>query len=415
MRRFVFLLLGASFCGMADAQISIVEYRDIVIESSLEVMNAQVGVEKSLSEMKLARKDHYPSLTADGEFNTGFRRDGDADLWHFAVEPRIEQTIYAGGGIRAASRQAEIGYFSALEERRNMELEMRYQADYAYWSVSAMELYMGATAEYVKIIRSLYGVVKERFSEGLVSKSDMLQVEARLSEAEYSQIAMQKNYEIAVHRFNNLQGVADTAKVVLVNSIIDTLPIPKRESAEDIIPRRPDVEMAQAAIRSAEQSVVVARAAYLPRLSVGVRGSWQTYSPNNSGETYLDGAFVVGVNVPIFQFGKRRHAVASARADLRREINILDDLHDVVSYEEADGWSALESSFSQMQSSLHNLEIAGENLSISTYSYNEGQATVLDVLQAQISWIQIYTNAITARFNYAVAWSNYNKITAREM
>lgn len=413
--RFLFLILSLGLSLQTKAQISIVEYRDIVIESSLEVMNAQVGVEKSLSEMKLARKDHYPSLTADGEFNTGFRRDGDADLWHFAVEPRIEQTIYAGGGIRAASRMAEIAYNSSLMEYRNMELEMRYQADYAYWSVSAMELYMGATAEYVKIIRSLYGVVKERFSEGLVSKSDMLQVEARLSEAEYSQIAMQKNYEIAVHRFNNLQGVADTAKVVLVNSIIDTLPIPKRESAEDIIPRRPDVEMAQAAIRSAEQSVVVARAAYLPRLSVGVRGSWQTYSPNNSGETYLDGAFVVGVNVPIFQFGKRRHAVASARADLRREINILDDLHDVVSYEEADGWSALESSFSQMQSSLHNLEIAGENLSISTYSYNEGQATVLDVLQAQISWIQIYTNAITARFNYAVAWSNYNKVTAREM
>lgn len=413
--KFLFLILFLGLSLQTKAQISLEEFRNVVKEGSLEIMNAQVGVDKSLSELKLARKDHYPALSADGSFNAGFRRDADADLWQFAIEPRIEQTIYAGGGIRAASRMAEIGYYSSLEEYRNMELEMRYQADYAYWSVSAMELYMGATAEYVKIIRSLYGVVKERFSEGLVSKSDMLQVEARLSEAEYSQIAMQKNYEIAVHRFNNLQGVADTAKVVLVNSIIDTLPIPKRESAEDIIPRRPDVEMAQAAIRSAEQSVVVARAAYLPRLSVGVRGSWQTYSPNNSGETYLDGAFVVGVNVPIFQFGKRRHAVASARADLRREINILDDLHDVVSYEEADGWSALESSFSQMQSSLHNLEIAGENLSISTYSYNEGQATVLDVLQAQISWIQIYTNAITARFNYAVAWSNYNKVTAREM
>ena len=64
-----------------------------------------------------------------------------------------------------------------------------------------------------------------------------------------------------------------------------------------------------------------------------------------------------------------------------------------------------------MQSSLHNLSIAGENLSISTYSYNEGQATVLDVLQAQISWIQIYTNAITARFNYAVAVSEYQLVT----
>ena len=65
-----------------------------------------------------------------------------------------------------------------------------------------------------------------------------------------------------------------------------------------------------------------------------------------------------------------------------------------------------------MQSSLHNLAIAQENLAISTYSYNEGQATVLDVLQAQISWLQIYTNAITARFNYAVAVSAYHFITS---
>jgi outer membrane protein TolC len=67
-----------------------------------------------------------------------------------------------------------------------------------------------------------------------------------------------------------------------------------------------------------------------------------------------------------------------------------------------------------MQSSLYNLDIAGENLTISTYSYSEGRATVLDVLQAQISWIQIYTNAITARFDYAVAVSAYMRTTAAD-
>jgi outer membrane protein TolC len=58
------------------------------------------------------------------------------------------------------------------------------------------------------------------------------------------------------------------------------------------------------------------------------------------------------------------------------------------------------------------LEIAGENLQVSTYSYNEGRATLLEVLQAQISWMQIYTNAITARFNYAVAVSAYMRLAA---
>ena len=412
----IFALLCALVAAeLAQAQISLSAYRERVKESSTEIMNATEEMEKSRSLKELAHRDHYPSLTADGEFTTGFRRSDDADLWGFAISPRIEQTLYEGGMLRATSRQAEIGYRASIDMVDDMELLMRYEADYAYWMVSAMELYMGATAEYVKIIRSLYGVAKERFAEGYVAKSDLLQVEARLSEAEYSQIATRKSYEMAVHKFNNLQGVSDTAKVVLINSIVDSLPLPQREKAADILPRRPDVSMAEAAIRSAEQGIIIARAQYMPRLSAGVSGVWQTYSPNQTGDTFLDGALVVGVSVPIFHFGKRRHAVAAARADLRREINLLDDLRDEVAYQEADGWSALESSFRQMQSSLKNLEIASENLSISTYSYNEGQATVLDVLQAQISWIQIYTNAITARLNYAIAWSAYNKITAKEV
>ena len=102
-----------------------------------------------------------------------------------------------------------------------------------------------------------------------------------------------------------------------------------------------------------------------------------------------------------------------ARSDVRRAENGVEQLRRDAAEQEADGWSAMTSSYSQIQSSLHNLAIAAENLSISTYSYQEGQATVLDVLQAQISWLQLYTNAITARFNYAVAVSDYHRITAQ--
>jgi outer membrane protein TolC len=59
-----------------------------------------------------------------------------------------------------------------------------------------------------------------------------------------------------------------------------------------------------------------------------------------------------------------------------------------------------------------NLEVAQENLDISTYSYREGLATILDVLQAQLSWLQIYQNAISAQYDYAVAISAYRYIVA---
>ena len=75
---------------------------------------------------------------------------------------------------------------------------------------------------------------------------------------------------------------------------------------------------------------------------------------------------------------------------------------------------ALENSRAQVEAMEQSLRIAGENLDISTYSYGEGLATILDVLQAQLSWIQLYTNAIKAHYNYAVAVSDYRRITAQQ-
>ena len=412
--RIFLLFLALMAWAKASAQLSIEEYRQQVLSRSLELISAEVESEKLLTKSNQQRTNFLPSLSARGEFTTAFRRNDGADLWGFSITPRIEQTLYAGGGVRAAYRQALINYDASVDDRAQIALDVRFAADDAYWMVSAMQLYKAATDEYVSLIRSLYDVVQERFAEGYVAKSDLLQVEARLSDAEYSQIASQNNYDLALHQFNNLRRESDTIAVVLTSSIIDDLPTPPRATLEQIIELRPDVAMAKKTILAAEYGVDATRANYNPSLTAGVSGSWKTYSPNRSGKTFLDGALLVGMNVPIFHWRERKHAVSAAKRDVEQSQIALEQLYEDISLQEADGWSALLSSYSQMQSSLKNVEIASENLSISTYSYQEGQATVLDVLQAQLSWIQIYTNAISARYNYAVAWSAYRRITAVE-
>ncbi len=414
MRR-VFVLLPMLLCAVqAWPQLSLESYRDMVYEYSTEMMNAAQATSRAHSNVRKSYSDFLPSLSASGNFSTDFRRSAGADLWGFTLQPQIEQVLYGGGAVRATYRRAQAEYEYAQYGEQHTRLNMRYAADYAYWTVSAMKLYMAATDEYVNFILALYRVVEERFREGYVAKGDMLQVEARLSEARYSQIAARNNYEVALHRFNNLLGIEGPFEVELSNTILDTIAMPQRITVEEMFDRRPDMRMAEMTILAAEQGVNVARAQYNPRLTAGIRGSWQTYSPNIGSKTYLDGAFVVGLNLPIFHWGERRQAVNIARTAVRTAENDMVQLRRDAAHEEADGWSAMTSSYSQMQSSLKNVEIASENLSISTYSYNEGQATVLDVLQAQISWIQIYSNAITARFNYAVAVSEYMRLAALE-
>ncbi len=414
MRKFILFIMVLLSALPVWSQISLEAYRSSVYAYSTEVMSAEAMVDKANADMLMARADFLPSLSASGSFDTGFRRSGAADLWGFALQPQVEQVLYGGGAVRAAYRRAQFNYENAQYGELLSRINVRYAADHAYWSLSAMKLYVAATAEYLGFVNSLYEVVAERFREGYVAKGDMLQVEARLSEAQYSQIALQNNYEVALHRFNNLLGQAGAGDVELANSIVDSIAMPQRITVDEVFARRPDVRMAKLNILAAEQSVNVARAQYNPRITAGVRGVWQTYSPNTAAKTYLDGAFVIGLNVPIFHWGERRQAVSSAQSAVRVAVNDLTQLRRDVAQEEADGWSALTNSYSQMQSSLRNLKIASENLSISTFSYNEGQATILDVLQAQISWLQIYTNAITARYSYAVAVSEYMRLAAIE-
>ena len=413
--RIISLLLAVAAACSAQSQtlFSLQAYRDSVYMNSMDISNAAVEVERAAAQVHIAKTDFLPSLTASGSFTTDFRRSGDADLWGFTLQPRIEQILYAGGGVRASFRRAELQSDVATENQRMTQLDVRNAAERAYYSLSAMQLYRAATREYVAIIRSLYGVVAERFSEGYVAKGDLLQVETRLSEAEFALLEMENDYEVALHRFNALRGDTGGGDVALSNSILDSVAMPARVTVEQMLQQRPDMRAAALTTLAAEYGVKATRAQYNPRLTAGVSGSWQTYSPNASAKTYVDGALVVGLSVPLFHWGERRSAVAVARSDVRRAENGVEQLRRDAAEQEADGWSAMTSSYSQIQSSLHNLAIAAENLSISTYSYQEGQATVLDVLQAQISWLQLYTNAITARFNYAVAVSDYHRITAQ--
>jgi outer membrane protein TolC len=91
----------------------------------------------------------------------------------------------------------------------------------------------------------------------------------------------------------------------------------------------------------------------------------------------------------------------------------VEDVADRIRLDESNGWTNLVATQRRCEAIRHNLDLATENLDISTYAYGEGMATILDVMQAQLSWLQIYTNAIAAQYDYAVAVAAYRYIVAR--
>lgn len=412
MRKIV-SIFALCLCVPALGQTSLTDYRTAVADYSWQLKIAASKRDAAAETVGQARTGYLPRLSMDGSFTATLRHFDGIEHWTFSLLPQLVQTVYGGGAVRAAAEQAELGYDIALCDEEFSRLDVRYAADYAYWNLSAVELYAASMRQYVSIIRSLKEVVDRRFAEGYIAKGDVLMIDARLSEAEYSLVSAEQNYQVALHNFNILRGTDAALGVRLVQGIRDSLPMPGRVVAAEALERRPDYAAAQLRSAQAEAGIKAVRAPFNPQLSVGVGGMWQPYYPNSTGATYVDGSAFVKLSVPIFHWGERRRAVGAARAVQQQQEWNAALMHDDIVRQEMNGWTAIVQSRAQVDASEQSLRIAGENLEISTYSYGEGMATILDVLQAQLSWIQLYSNAIRAHYNYAVAVSDYQRITAQ--
>ena len=216
------------------AQTTLDDYRRDVTEYSRRLKVAVAGSDAAAETVGQARTGYLPRLSLDGNFTATVHHYDGVERWNFSVLPQLVQVVYGGGAVRAAYRQAELGYDIALCDEEFTRLDVRYTAEYTYWNLSAMALYAASMRQYVSIIRSLKEVVDRRFAEGYIAKGDVLMIDTRLSEAQYELISAERNYTVALHNFNILRGADPALGVTLAQGIRDSLPQPVRVPAAEI-------------------------------------------------------------------------------------------------------------------------------------------------------------------------------------
>ena len=414
--RLILTLLFVAISYTTQAQITLQQYRSSVIDYSHTLRRAEATTEGAEADMQLARKEMLPSLGVSSEANYDLRVGDKARAVGWSMRADVVQPIFYGGVIHATKERAEMLWNEALSREQSAMLDVIYDADVAYWTLSRAEIYYRAIEDYRSIVASLRDVAAHRFEEGYTSKSDLLQVESRLSDAEYQLSRAKQQWMQALHNFNVMRGGDPTDVISLAESILDTMYLPEREDVAEVVLSHPDYVAAIASREASRWAVKVARAAYLPNVGAGIYGLWYPKTPNVRGAgTRLDGGVTLTMTTPIYHFGERRQAMRSARSNLRRAELLAEDIADEIVLNESNGWTNLVSTLERVEAVRHNLNLATENLEISTYAYGEGLGTILDVLQAQLSWLQIYNNAIAAQYDYALAIAAYQYIIGESL
>ena len=410
----IYLIVGAMLWGgIVDAQtLSVEQYRQKVLEYNQDIQKSQQAVNGALYSLKGIRTGFFPKLDITGNYSYQLEKVEflpGTDLKHdnYGVEAGLVQNVYSGSAVRKQYDVAKLQHAIAQLSVEHTVDNMIYAADVSYWSVAANRNLYELSEQFVQIVRELYEIVNKRFEEGAISKTDVLMVQNRLKEAELQLNTNSTNYKTALQSLNIMMGVEPDAAVVLTDSIQKVLWVPKQEGLNKALERRADYQ--SAIMEMAKLQTDMARSKYLPQLAVGIKEKYGTTLLNVDGKAQWATTAYAQINIPVFHWGEMRQNVRLSRTQEWTKELERSQLKDQVSKELNNAWVNVIEISKKLEIVYSSLDIAKDNLTLNTFSYNEGKLPIIDVLSAQVSWLQAYTNVVSVNYQYKVALAEYAK------
>jgi len=410
----IYLIVGAILWGgIVDAQtLSVEQYRQKVLEYNQDIQKSQQAVNGALYSLKGIKTGFFPKLDITGNYSYQLEKVEflpGTDLKHdnYGVEAGLVQNVYSGSAVRKQYDVAKLQHAIAQLSVEHTVDNMIYAADVSYWSVAANRNLYELSEQFVQIVRELYEIVNKRFEEGAISKTDVLMVQNRLKEAELQLNTNSTNYKTALQSLNIMMGVEPDAAVVLTDSIQKVLWVPKQEGLNKALERRADYQSAIMGIEMAKLQTDMARSKYLPQLAVGIKEKYGTTLLNVDGKAQWATTAYAQINIPVFHWGEMRQNVSRTQ-EWTKELE-RSQLKDQVSKELNNAWVNVIEISKKLEIVYSSLDIAKDNLTLNTFSYNEGKLPIIDVLSAQVSWLQAYTNVVSVNYQYKVALAEYAK------
>ncbi|MFR2509701.1 TolC family protein [Odoribacter laneus] len=412
----IYGIIGLLFLGgygMAQP-LTLQQYRQKVLDYNQEIKQSQEAVKAALYTLKSIRTGFFPRVDMTGSYSyqiedVQFMPGTDLKHDNYSVEAGVVQNVYAGSGLRKQYEMARIQEAIArLGEEYTVD-NIVYAADVNYWTVAANRDLYRIALRFVGIVRELFDIVDKRFVEGAISKTDVLMVQARLKEAELQLNTSETNYRTAVQALNVMMGEEAGRPIVLGDSIRQPMAIPSLYDLQLVLENRPDYRIAQQDIELARLQTRLVKANYLPNLAVGIKENWGTTLINVDGDKRFSTIAFAKVNIPVFYWGERRHNVRLSETQEETQELERSKLLDQIRLDLSNAWVNLTEALKKINIVDSSLEIARHNLILNTFSYNEGKLPVIDVLSAQVTWLQAFTNVVSANYQYKVALAEYER------
>lgn len=366
---------------------------------------------------KIAHTGFLPqiSLQADGTLNLNDLRAWNEPVGEYRNHTYqgqfvVSQPLYSGGSLRAQQRMAQADErLENCQEKLTLD-QLHFQSDAVYWNAAASLAMLQAADNYQQIVKEQYRLTQDRFTDGMIDRTDLLLISTRLKEAELQYIKARQNHTLALQKLNILMGHEPEAAVDSLTRIDEPVVCTSFLPLQNVLERRADFQRTAINITKSQAQRKNALTQFNPQLSMYFSGGWATATPNLGYDVSFNPIVGIHLSVPLFQWGARLKTNRRQKALIQIQRLQQSYVADGIKEELAEAQVGLEETACQVKTATENMKLAEESLDLISFSYTEGKANMVDVLSAQISWTQARTNLINAYLAQKMAVARYQQV-----
>jgi len=311
-----------------------------------------------------------------------------------ALDQPLTQQYKIGLAIHLTQFERLIAQEDVLAERQRIASEVRN----AYFELVATQAAVQATSESVRTLEEAQRVTKQYIVQQTVLRSDALEVDARLAKARYQLSTAENGLATQREHLNQLLG-RDLATEFRVDPMPeeDATDLSLERAREEAAKNRPELRQAELKEEAAEYDRRLAKADYIPDLSLSVR-----YQGLNNVKVLPTNVGVAGfyLSWEPFDWGRRKNNIAEKTKSIEQARNAQRETESQVAVEVGAKYRKWKEAALLLKATRTEHDATSEQLRVTTVKYQEQATLVRDLLQAQ-------ARNSEAGFHYQQALSSY--------
>ena len=422
------LLIGVAMLGTvqmsAQKQWTLQDCIDYAMENNITLKKSQLQKQSATEDLKGAKAALLPTVSASTNQSLGYqpwKDTGTAYVSNGTVNTKVDKTSYNGSysvsgqwTVWNGGRNTNTVKLDRLAEQE-ADLSARETANSIQERIAQIFAQILYLDESVKVNEQMLETSKkneergqEMLNVGKMSKADLAQLSAQRANDEYSIVEAKTqlmNYKLQLKQL--LEITDENAFDVAVPEIGEErilAEIPALQAVyEEALLSRPEIERLQLSLKSSEVSVSIAKAGWMPNVSLtgGVTTSTNSLSGSGWGSQFksnVNTQLGVGVSVPIYDGRSTKTAVNKAKIQqLQAQLNLQDQQKTL--YSDIQGfWLNAVTNQEKYKAAKSSVESAQQSYDLLSEQFRLGLKNIVELLAGKDNLLNAQQNQLQSKY-----------------